>query len=166
MLQIDLTFIATILHFLLLTGILTLILYRPMKKFMADRQRSIESSLQEAAEAQKKADELKAEYEAKLAEARRETMRMVEEATKQAEATREQILAKAREEAHHIQETAREEIARQYQETWEKIKADVIDIAVAAAGKVIEGEINEEKSRRIVAELIDELAGAEEGGRP
>lgn len=166
MLQIDLTFIATILHFLLLTGILTLILYRPIKKFMADRQRSIESSLREAAEAQRKADELKAEYEAKLAEARRETMRMVEEATRQAEAIREQIIAKAREEAHHIQETAREEIARKYQETWEKIKADVIDIAIAAASKVIESEINEEKSRRIVAELIDELAGAEEGGRP
>lgn len=166
MLQIDLTFIATILHFLLLTGILTLILYRPIKKFMADRQRSIESSLREAAEAQRKADELRAEYEAKLAEARRETMRMVEEATRQAEAIREQIIAKAREEAHHIQETAREEIARKYQETWEKIKADVIDIAIAAASKVIESEINEEKSRRIVAELIDELAGAEEGGRP
>ena len=125
-LNIDITQILLhLLNFVILAGALTLILYKPVKKFIDERRAHYEKLEQDNEEAAKRCEELKKEYEEKLKEAdvivaerQREAEReiaknagrYVEEAQKKAEA----IVKAAEEEAEarkeHILESAQTEI--------------------------------------------------------
>ena len=54
------------LNFVILAGGLTLLLFKPVKKFMADRKQYFEDKEKEIAEGFKENESLKAEYEQKL----------------------------------------------------------------------------------------------------
>ena len=57
------------LNFVILAGGLTILLFKPVSKFLAERQAHFEQIARENAEKAQENEELKAEYEKKLAEA-------------------------------------------------------------------------------------------------
>ncbi|HHY47750.1 MAG TPA: ATP synthase F0 subunit B [Firmicutes bacterium] len=158
MIDIDLTFLATVVNFLLLTGLLTLILYRPVKKLLAERADRINNDMAKAREDRARAQGLVAEYEEKLAQLQKEMHDRIEEATLRGEAAKEEILQKARDEARRILESASLEADRIRREAWIKLRDDLVDLTMAACAKVAASgniAVSEEEVRRALGEVVD-----------
>ncbi|MBC7083258.1 MAG: F0F1 ATP synthase subunit B [Firmicutes bacterium] len=156
MIQIDMTFFASILNFLLLTALLTFFLYRPVRKFMMDRRDRIKRSLQEAAQSRAQSAKMKQEYEARLAQASREAQDIIEKAVVQGERAQAEILDAARKEAKAILEQARAEAARERQVAFEALRDDIVDLVIATAGVVAGKKVDSADDEAIVKRLLEE----------
>lgn len=156
MIQIDMTFFASILNFLLLTALLTFFLYRPVRKFMMDRQDRIKRSLEEAAQSRAESAKMKQEYEARLAQASREAQDIIEKAVVQGERAQAEILDAARKEAKAILEQARAEAARERQVAFEALRDDIVDLVISTASVVAGKKVDSADDEAIVKRLLEE----------
>ena len=150
------TFFASILNFLLLTALLTFFLYKPVRKFMMDRQDRIKRSLEQAAQSRAESAKMKQEYEARLAQASREAQDIIEKAVVQGERAQAEILDAARKEAKAILEQARAEAARERQVAFEALRDDIVDLVISTAGVVAGKKVDSADDEAIVKRLLEE----------
>jgi len=156
LIQIDMTFFASILNFLLLTALLTFFLYRPVRKFMMDRQDRIKRSLEEAAQSRAESAKMKQEYEARLAQVSREAQDIIEKAVVQGERAQAEILDAARKEAKAILEQARAEAARERQVAFEALRDEIVDLVISTARVVTGKKVDSADDEAIVKRLLEE----------
>ncbi|NTV89436.1 MAG: F0F1 ATP synthase subunit B [Clostridiales bacterium] len=153
-------FIQVALSFIILYIVLSKILFKPVTKFMEDRTRSIKDSLDSAERQKLEAAELKKSYEAQLKAAREESDRIIEDARLKAEKQHGIILAEAKQEADAVLEKAREEIAHERQQMLKDLRGQISGIALVAASKVIEANMNTDANKAMVDRFIDEAGVA------
>ena len=96
MVNINATLIAQILNFLFLVFILAKFVYKPLLNVMEARKNKIASDLEAADTAKVEAEAVKAEYAAKLADARQEAQAIIENARKNAQAAHDKIMAETK----------------------------------------------------------------------
>lgn len=149
-----------IVGFILLVLVFWRFLWGPMQDIIDGRRNEVEGTYSAAEEDRKKAAELKAEYEKHMAEIEAESRAKITEAAKEGQALREDILAEARQKAEQVMARADEEIGREKDKAVLEIKTRVADLAVGAAGKLIEERMDDEKHRQLVGQFIDQLDGA------
>ena len=107
-----------LLHDAVLTGInifilffaLSYLLFNPARDFLEKRRKKIAEELDQAAQNQKSAAEMKAEYEAKLKAVDKEAEAILEEARRKAKRREAEIIDEAKAEAARIVERAGKEI--------------------------------------------------------
>lgn len=158
MVNLNLTVIATIFNFLLLTAILTAILYKPITRFMAERAQRIQDDMAKAEQDRSTAQKLLEEYQQKLDQLQKEIHDRLEDAVLQGEKAREDIVKGAEEEARRILSAAQDEAVRLRRDAWMKLKEDIADLATAACLKVLEdrpGQDYEEQIRRALDKIVD-----------
>lgn len=145
--------------FLLVVIVFRRFLWGPIQDIIDARRGEVEGAYSAAEEDRKKAAELKAEYEKHMAEVETEARAKITEAAKEGQALREDIIAEARQKADQILERAEEEIGREKDKAVLEIKTRVADLAVGAAGKLIEERMDDDKHRQLVGKFIEELDG-------
>ncbi|HWR38014.1 MAG TPA: F0F1 ATP synthase subunit B [Patescibacteria group bacterium] len=166
MVDLNGTLIAQIINFLILVAILTKFAYKPLMKALADRQARIAEDLTAAEEEKKAAEQLKREYLDQLAQARVHAQEIVEKATKLAEQAREDILRESREENARLLKAAQEEIAREHEQAIKELKAEVVNIAMMAATKIVAHNLDEQANAALVHDFIEKLGEKKIGGLP
>lgn len=148
---------AAIVQFFLLLILLRAVAYKPILKAMEDRQNNIEQSIREADNSRTEAKRMIDEYTAKLQEARKEAQEIIEKATKLGEDSKADILAKAQEEASKITTKAKAEIQAEKEKAIAQLRDEVANIAILAAGKVINKEITNQDHVKMVKEFVEEV---------
>jgi len=118
----------------------------------------IEESLKAAHEANEKLQNIKAEGEKILAEAKSEQINILREATK----AKEQMIADAKDraqiEAEKIVENAKVTIQREKENAIKDIRSQVAELSVDIAEKVLRRELADEKSQvEMINKLLDEI---------
>ncbi|MBV9572596.1 MAG: ATP synthase F0 subunit B [Acidobacteriales bacterium] len=88
--------IPTIIFLLMVYGIYTFLLYRPMSRVLAERRRRTEGAVEKAHADIAQAESKSAEYELRLREARVQVFKGQEARRQQAERVREQAISEAR----------------------------------------------------------------------
>lgn len=146
---------------LLLFILLKIFLFKPIGKMLDDRTQSIQKDIDDAERAKREAEELKAQYESSISEAKEEAGRILREAHDEAETERENIIRKSHEEAESIVSAAGESIENERKRVIRQAHAEIADLAIEAASKVIGENLDDEKNRR----LVDEFLSKEEGGK-
>ena len=131
------TLIFALINFFILLFCLKKFLYKPLFNMLDERAATIAKNVDDAEQARDEANALKAEYEASLKEAQTKAQEIIQNANKLGEETRAEIVAKAREEAARASEKAREEINREKEQALKDLRAEVADLAVDAASKII-----------------------------
>ena len=106
------------------------------------------------------AEEMKAEYEARLAGAQNRISSMLENARREAEAKSRETLQEAREEAGRIREQAQKEIAGERHEAAAQLRQEIGSLAINIASRVVEKELREEDHRRLIREFIENVGEA------
>ena len=91
---------------LVLFFILGKLLFKPVQKILDKRKEMVQSSIDDAQQKQQQAQELKAEYDQKLAAAMTERDQIIQDAYKTAQEKERAILEDARQEAARIRERA------------------------------------------------------------
>lgn len=153
--ELNATFFMQILNFLIIYFILKHFLFKPVTEFMDKRTKSIEASIQDAELKNKQSDELKSQYEEKLSEIRKERNEIIEEATRRAQLRGDEIVVSAEEEAKKMVERARLEIEREKQKMMNELKGDISQLAIAAAGKIIEKDLDQGAHQQMIQQFID-----------
>lgn len=129
-------------NFAILSGGLYFLLYKPVKDFMDKRKDYYEDMDKNAKAKLAEAENVKAEYEEKLADAENEIAKMKKESMIKASEDADRQLADARKEADRYMKKAREDMEREHDRMLEESKKEVADLALSATKKLLEQTAN------------------------
>jgi F-type H+-transporting ATPase subunit b len=121
------------------------------------RQHAIEEAIDTAEQMRRQADELLAEYRARLTEARRQAEEIIERARKAGEAHERESEEEAKTRRERLMEQARRDIEAETRRAIQEIRQEVADLTVLATEKVTRKTLTEEDQRRLVEEALREL---------
>jgi F-type H+-transporting ATPase subunit b len=135
-----------------------------LQKTLTERRERIEQGLKDAEQARRDRESAETERIAALQEARREANEIINRAQKVASETREQDIAATRDELGRMRERAAAEIDAEKQRAIAELRAEVTDLALAAAGRVVGENMNDARQRRLVEEFLQGSAAGSDGG--
>jgi len=156
-LDIDATLIVQIISFLVLLVILRVFAYRPLLDGLEKRSQYIEQNIKSAEQQKAEAEQIKAEYQAELKNARQEAQSIIERATKASEERSKEIVGEARDEAERLKKSAVAEIELEKQKALTELRTHVAALSVLAAGKIIEKNLDPATQGALVDEFIKEV---------
>ncbi len=150
--------------FLALLGILWRFAWGPILQAVEARENGIQSKLDEAASRNEEAARLLAEHKEQLADARRQANELIAEGKAAGEGVRTEIEEKARAEAQAILDRARAEIGRERDQAIDALRRESVDLALAAASRLMQEKLDQDKDRELVERYLTEM-GDGEGAR-
>lgn len=151
------TILWTTVNFAVLLWALYKLLYKPLLGAISAREEEIEGALKKAAEDRTEAERLRKEFESQIANAQHEAQEIISKATKAANTVKEQIEAEARSRANEMLENATQTIEREKTKALAELRAEVANLAVAVAGKVIEKNLNNDEQKRLADRFVEEV---------
>lgn len=140
--------------------IINKLLYKPVMRIIEAREKDVQANITEGEQNRAEGIALRKEYEEKVGLAKREGQEIIKQATLRAESKSEELVTEAKQEAAHIKEKANEEIVKERQKAMNDIKSSVSDIALLAAAKVIEKDIDKAKHEELINNFINEVGEA------
>ena len=152
--SLDLTFIGQIVIFLTLVILMRKYLYGPMIDLMEARSQKIADGLA-AADAGNEAKALaEAEIGEQLKEARNKAVEIIASAEKRSAEINEEAVVKARDEAQLIVDAARDEVNAELSRARQTLRAEVAGIAMLAAERVVESELDASRHAKLVEGIV------------
>ena len=133
------------------------LLFNPVKNMIDSRQKEIDDMYSDAENAKASANEMKSEYEEKIASADAESEEILRHAVRRAELREEEILKEADKKAARVMERAEEQIELEKKRAINDVKDEVSSIALGIAEAVIERDIDKNDHDSLIDEFIDKL---------
>ena len=155
--SIDFTVVAMILSFLLLVWLISKYAWKPLMKMMEDRRNFIETSLANAEKERQQAELIRQEYKEEMLKARQEAQEVISRATKVAEDQAAEIQAQARHEAEKLKTDALAQIAQERDKAVAEVKAQVADLSIAVAEKIIRQKLDVKGQEQLINEFVQEV---------
>ena len=150
----------TIVNLLLFFVLLRIFLFKPVLKVMNEREKKINDDLESAQADREESEELKAQYEAQLADVHEESDKIRKAAKNSAEMEKAQIIANAHAEANRLIADAQKTIERDKQEAIESAHNEIAGLAVLTAARIVSKNIDQDTDRAYAEQLLAEV-GAE-----
>ncbi len=150
----------TILTFVIVLIILRKAAWKPLLGALAAREESIRASLREAEDARAQAARLLDENKRQLARAEEQSRRIIMEGRDMGERLKGDILEKANATTRVMIEQAKEEIRREKDAALIQLRSEATDLVIAAAGKILDANLDTPKQRQLADAAIREIAGA------
>jgi len=147
----------TLIIFGLLLVLLTKLAWKPILNSLKMRENAIADSLSKAEQARADAEKLIAETERQRKLNEEQLHKQLREGKEYADRMRAEMSQKAQEEAKKMLEQSRIQIERDTQIAIAQLRNEAADIAVAAAGKLIDESLTDDKHKKIVEKFISEL---------
>jgi F-type H+-transporting ATPase subunit b len=135
-----------------------------LREAVEAREKKIQGDLEGAEKTRAEAQQKLEEYEQRLAEARSEANRVIEEARQQAEQVRKDLVAKAEAEARAVVERAGEQINAERRRTLQELQGQIADLSIQLAEKVVGRSLDGESQREMVDAYIREVSGMSSNG--
>lgn len=149
--------VAQAVNFIVVILVLWYFALRPLAKLMDERGKTIAGGLDNAKKQEALLVAQKAEYEAALAEARKEAATILKQTKKEADAKRIEILEKTKEEQSQIVKDTARQLAAEKAKMLDEAKHDIAALVVAATEKVLEGTMTPKIESQLVEKSIREM---------
>jgi ATP synthase, F0 subunit b len=150
-------------NLLILYLMLKKFLYKPVKKVLAERQAAIDSRYDEADRALSEAHAAQTEWNGKMAAADEEAAGIVSSAVESANRQSSAILGETKERAERMISRARAEADAERRKAEDDIKAQIADVSVILAEKILDREINAKDHSDLINSFISEIGDDHEG---
>lgn len=150
----------TVVTFLVLVLVLSKFAWKPLLKSLQDRQDKIQQALDQAEKARAEAAELLKKNEVNLARAEEEYQRILREGKTFAEKLKEEVVSKAHQQAKREIQQAKEEIQRDVDAAKQQLRSEVADLAVQAAGRILDETLDAQRHKKIVDNFLNQLANS------
>ena len=148
--------VAFLVNFLILFGLLTAVLYKPVLKMLDERQAKIKESLEQADKIKEQASRSEEQIKAAVEAARKEGQVIIAQASQIADKIKEEAKDGAREEADAIINKARDEIKLERDKSIAELRSEFSNLTVMAAEKVIKESLDAQKHRKLINEVLDQ----------
>jgi F-type H+-transporting ATPase subunit b len=144
----------TLVIFIVLMWLLAKFAFPPILGYAEARERRIQEALDVARQQREETERLLAEQREELAKARTHAQEMVAEGRAGAERVRVQMIEDARQEQQQLIARAARDIEAERDRAIEALRREAIEIALAAAGKLVGHRIDGAEDRKLVAEYL------------
>ncbi|MCA1727616.1 MAG: F0F1 ATP synthase subunit B [Actinobacteria bacterium] len=122
-----------------------------------ERRQRIQGEMERAEKTREEADGILEQYRQQLANAREEANRVIEEARQTAEGLRKELSEKAERDSEAIVARAQDEIRAERDRAFADLKAQVGELSVELATRVVGESLDRERQLRLVDQYIDDL---------
>ncbi len=143
--------------FLILVGVLSKFAWGPIVKMLDERERTIREALEQAKRERTEAERMMTEQKETLAAARKEAAELAKKSAADIEVLRADLTARARKEAEELVAQARKQIVEETTKAMGELKAQVADLAIDAAARLIQGSLDENGQRKLVEDYLAQL---------
>jgi F-type H+-transporting ATPase subunit b len=147
----------TLIIFALLMVVLAKWAFPPILGYAAAREKRIQDSLDEAKRQREEAAALLETQRRELAEAQREAQGVIAEGKQAAERIRQELLERTRQEQEEVITRAKQEIERERDKAVESVRREAVELAIAAAAKLVGNRLSADDDRRLVADYLGKL---------
>jgi F-type H+-transporting ATPase subunit b len=147
----------TVVIFLLLLAVLAKFAFPPILGYAAAREKRIQDSLDEARKQREEAAALLAQQRQELQVAKQESAQMLVDARQAAERVKQELLARTRVEQEEMLARVKQEIVAERQREFEAMRREAVDLALAAASKLIEQRLDADSDRKLVTDYLNRL---------
>ncbi|GBU27230.1 F0F1 ATP synthase subunit B [Treponema sp. R8-4-B8] len=158
MLDFSVTFIITIINITILFFVLKAILFKPVTKFMAERAKRVQDSIDQAQKDEEAAKKLLAEYESKLKNVEAEAHEILKIAHQDAERQSQSIIAEGQRSVEDMTAAALKQIEMERQAALTKFKLEAAALIIAVSAKLAAKDFSGDDNMRYVNMLLDELS--------
>lgn len=132
-------------------------LWKPVTKMLETRKSHISKTVQDAEEKLKQAQDKEVLVDRTLKDAYKQAWSIVDDAKVNALNQRDDIIAKAEQEAKAKREQATRDVEVEKMKAQREIRKEIIDIALEAAGKVVNREVNTSDNLKMVEAFVKEV---------
>ena len=155
--------IRTIIIFLTVLAVLWRFAFGPILAAVNAREEGINNALEEARSRQAEAEKLLEEHKAQLADARRQAQDILAEGRDAAGRLQKEMEGKARQESEAILTRAKAEIEREKDAAVDALREQAVDLALAAASKLLREKVDSEQDRKLVMDYVDGVSNQSSG---
>jgi F-type H+-transporting ATPase subunit b len=152
------TFLVTIVNITVLFLVLRAVLFKPVTKFMQNRTKKVQDSLDEAEQEKAQAKVLLKQYEDQLQRIEEEATAIIRTARENARAEADRIIAEGKAQAGRILEKGRKQLEAEQRAALAVFQADAAALVLGASGKLIRRELTGDDNRVQAEMLLKELA--------
>ena len=149
MLKFDINLLFTVINVLILYVVVRIFLFMPVRKILDERRADVDAGLEAARTAKTEAEEVKIQYESKLAGAEEEKNGIIKDAHSQASREYDRIIQDAHTEAYKIIEGAKSAAEEEKNRQVLKAREEIADLVAEAATKIVTGSDSEENDREL-----------------
>ncbi len=164
MVSININLVFTMINLVIFYLLMKKFLIGPIHGVMEKRAALIQSQLEEAKRTEAAANQMKVEYEESLQGAKTECTQMIASAKESAKKEYDRIVEDANQKSVKIMEDSRKTIQQERDQAMEDMQAQIAQLALAAVGKVLPGEISQEENDRYYARFLREAGEVYEAG--
>ncbi|MBQ3068228.1 MAG: F0F1 ATP synthase subunit B [Oscillospiraceae bacterium] len=147
----------TWLNLLVIFLIVKKFLFKPIKGIIEKRQKEVKDMYLRAEQAEKKAQNLEAQYTELLTKARLEAAEIVKNATEAAQSKADTIVEQAKVKAMELLEKTQAQIQREKDESLREAFNKVSDVVLITASKLIEKEMTMEDHKEIIEKILNDV---------
>jgi F-type H+-transporting ATPase subunit b len=147
----------TIVTFVIVLVILRAVAWKPLLGALSAREEKIRTSLQQTEEAQQKAQQLLEQNKQQLALAEEHAQRIMKEGREMGEKLKDEVVERANATSRHMIMQAKNEIRQEKDAALKELRAEVADLAIGAAGKIIDANLDTPKQRKLVDSIINQI---------
>lgn len=147
----------TIIIFFLLLLILKKYAWGPLLKSLNNREQKIKDSVEKAEYLKQEAEKLLAQNKLLLAKADEDARKVIAEGKELAEKLRFDLINKTSEDTARMINQAKSEIEREKVAAMNSLKDEIANLAVLAAGKIIDENLDATKQRKIIDGFINKI---------
>ena len=156
MISIDYSFIIVVLNFILLLVILNKMLYKPIVKFLSERQNKISSDMDEAKRAKQEASTLVDEKKKELKESAAEIRKLKNLAQKDAEKQASDIIKTAKTQEKRILKEAEDQLEHEKLKVVQAIQKDIAAMVATVSEKVLTEKMEGKADQELIQKMLSE----------
>lgn len=157
MIEINATFFAQILNFLILVAILRALAYKPIYKILKQRADKIQDSIEKANSDRKAAELSLAQYNAKLIDANKQAQLIIDQANLAARQIHDAAIADTKRDVERLKLNAQADIQLQRNRAFDQMKDQILSLSLLAAEKVLAKNISSKDNDKLINDFIDNL---------
>ncbi len=156
MIKLDLNILFNIINIFIFYLLMKKFLFKPVTDIMERRTNGIRASITEAENRREEAIRLKQQYEDALADAGKKAEEIIKAARQKASEEHDRQIRTAMEEIEALKDTANKSIELGRKKSVEEVKAEIAELAIIAATKIIKKNLDEDVNKRFLNEFIHE----------
>lgn len=140
--------------FLVLLWVMTKFFWKPLGAMLEARRQDINATYDKIEADRRAMEQLRSEYEARLAQIEAEARERIQQAVGEAQQLRDQIVADARRQADEIVARAQEQAKLESAKLRSELQTYVAELTLRTTERLLREEMNDERHRRLVQEFI------------
>jgi F-type H+-transporting ATPase subunit b len=149
--------IIQLINFIAVSLVIWFLILKPVTKKMTERQKMIDDSLKNAEEIEKRLTKSQIDYQARIDQAKMDTNKILEHATKEAEELKQSMKTEAAQEIEIFIEGARKKIQQEKEIVIKGIKEETAQLISLSLEKILSKKLNSETDKQLVEEMLDKI---------